>query len=331
MTEPILAMQGIEMAFGRREDWIDRAGRALRGGQPRPLVHALNGVDLTVRRGEIFGIAGESGCGKSTLGRIMVGLLKPSGGTVSFNGEPVTRGNRPRHLALQMIFQDSGSALNPRMRVRDLVGEGPLVHGRIKRRELADFVAHHLELVGLSADAMQRFPHQFSGGQRQRINIARALALGPKLLVCDESIAALDVSIQSQILNLFLDLKDRLNLTYVFISHDLGVIRHITDRVAVMYLGRIVEEGASAEVFERPRHPYTRVLLENVPHIEKRHQSFSPAKGEVPSPMAMPPGCAFHPRCAHALASCRQAIPPLLGSPGGHRHACPVVEAGLVR
>jgi len=329
-AETLLSLRNIHMRFGKREDWIDRLGRRLRGGLPRPIVHALNGVDLDIRKGEIFGIAGESGCGKSTLGRLMVGLGRPSEGEVLYGGTPVNRHGRPVHLDLQMIFQDSGAALNPRMRVKDLIGEGPLVHGRIKRRQVSDFVAHQLELVGMPADAMVRFPHQFSGGQRQRINIARALALEPKMLVCDESIAALDVSIQSQILNLFLDLKQRLDLTYVFISHDLGVIRHIADRVAVMYLGKVVEEGTSADIFERTRHPYTRALIDNVPHLNRRHQSFAPVKGEVPSPLAIPPGCAFHTRCLRALPECRERVPALIGAPGQHRSACPVVERTLV-
>ena len=325
-AETILSVENVHMRFGRREDWIDRLGRRLRGGLPRPMVHALNGVDLKIRKGEIFGIAGESGCGKSTLGRLMVGLGAPTSGTIAFDGKPVSRRGRPLHLPLQMIFQDSGAALNPRMRVKDLIGEGPMVHGRIRRREMNDFVAHQLELVGMPADAMERFPHQFSGGQRQRINIARALALEPRMIVCDESIAALDVSIQSQILNLFLELKDKLDLTYVFISHDLGVIRHIADRVAVMYLGKVVEEGTSADIFERTRHPYTRALLDNLPHIGRRHQIFAPVKGEVPSPLAMPPGCAFHTRCPLVEPSCRQDVPALLGPAAGHRFACPIVE-----
>jgi len=319
----ILTLRDIHCVFGRREDWVDRTGRRFRGGQPRPAVKALNGVDMAVRRGEVFGIAGESGCGKSTLGRVMVGLQTPTAGEATYLGQPVCRHGRPAHLKLQMIFQDSGAALNPRLRVKDLIGEGPVIHRHIGRREMADFVAHQLEQVGMAADAMHRFPHQFSGGQRQRINIARALALEPDMIVCDEAIAALDVSIQSQIINLFLDLKDKLDLTYVFISHDLGVLRHIADRIAVMYLGRVVEEGETASVFDRPRHPYTQALIENVPSIVRRHQAFEPIVGEVPSPFAIPPGCAFHPRCPSGLPACREAVPELIGPPGGHRHACP--------
>lgn len=324
--ETLLQMDGIEHVFGRREDWVDKAIRRARGKRSEPArVRALNGVDLTLERGEVLGIAGESGCGKSTLGRAMVGLLNPSTGAVTYRGEPVMRGRRPRHLKLQMIFQDSGSVLNPRLKVKELIGEGPILHGFLARRDIEDFVAAQLETVGMAADAMHRYPHQFSGGQRQRINIARALALQPETLVCDESVAALDVSIQAQILNLFMDLKDKFGLTYVFISHDLGVLRHISDRIMVMYLGRVVEEGPAAEVFANPRHPYTRALLHNAPRLSRRNQVFEAVPGEVPSPLNMPSGCAFHPRCALRRPECSLAVPELEGT-GIHRHACPVVE-----
>ncbi|MET3925730.1 ABC transporter ATP-binding protein [Devosia sp. 2618] len=324
--ETLLEMQGIQHIFGRHEDWVDKGVRLLRGKRKPPArVRALNGVDLSLRRGEVLGIAGESGCGKSTLGRAMVGLMRPSNGTVTYRGEPVMRSRRPRHLKLQMIFQDSGSVLNPRLQVKDLIGEGPLLHGLVSRRELKDFVAAQLETVGMPADAMSRYPHQFSGGQRQRINIARVLALQPETIVCDESVAALDVSIQAQILNLFMDLKDKFGLTYAFISHDLGVLRHISDRIMVMYLGRVVEEGPAAEVFANPRHPYTRALLENAPKLSRRNQVFLPVPGEVPSPLNMPSGCAFHTRCGMHRPECAGRVPSLIGAPGTHRHACPVV------
>ena len=325
--ETLLEMRGIEHVFGRREDWVDKGVRLIRGKRTAPArVRALNGVDLTLRQGEVLGIAGESGCGKSTLGRAMVGLMHPTGGSVTYRGQPVMRGRRPRHLKLQMIFQDSGSVLNPRLRVKELIGEGPILHGLLARRDLEDFVADQLETVGMAPDVMNRYPHQFSGGQRQRINIARVLALQPETIVCDESVAALDVSIQAQILNLFMDLKDRFGLTYAFISHDLGVLRHISDRIMVMYLGRVVEEGPAAEVFANPRHPYTRALLENAPRLSRRNQTFQAVPGEVPSPLNMPSGCAFHTRCALRRPECSLSVPNLMGT-GAHRHACPIVEA----
>jgi peptide/nickel transport system ATP-binding protein len=324
---PLLVAADVHHQFGRREDWFDRIGRRLRHHRQPTVVKALNGVDVSIQRGEIFGIAGESGCGKSTLGRILVGLLAPSRGTVSFNGRPVARKGRPVDLRLQMIFQDAGAALNPRLTVRDLIGEGPVLHRMVPRRQLRDFVASQLEQVGLTPDVMDRYPHQFSVGQRQRINIARALALQPEMIVCDESIAALDVSIQAQIINLFLDLKDKLGLTYVFISHDLGVLRYIADRIAVMYLGRVVEQGAASSIFEQPRHPYTRVLLDNVPRLDRRRQLFSPAAGEVPSPINLPAGCAFHTRCPMVEPGCLTGPAPELRPAAGHRFACPVVAA----
>ncbi|MFK4825968.1 ABC transporter ATP-binding protein [Paenochrobactrum sp. BZR 588] len=323
-SETILEVQSLCHQFGRKEDWIDKIGAKLRKSGPRPVVRAINGVDIHVRKGEIFGIAGESGCGKSTLGRIMAGLIKPTEGQIAYHGKPVMRGDKPANLKLQMIFQDSGAALNPRMQVKDLIGEGPLLHGLVKKRELKDFIVNQLEIVGLNADAMTRYPHQFSGGQRQRINIARALALQPDMIICDESIAALDVSIQAQIINLFLDLKDKLDLTYVFISHDLGVLKHIADRLAVMYLGRVVEQGNAAEIFANPRHPYTQVLLDNVLTLDRRDQQFEPVEGEVPSPLNLPSGCTFHTRCTHAVPACAQTIPPLTGQEE-HQFACPVM------
>lgn len=327
MSAPdLLRVSDLHQRFGGHEDLIARTVRRLRGAAPRRAVHALNGIDISLKEGEILGIAGESGCGKSTLGRAMVGLETPTSGQITYRGQPVARGGKPVNLKLQMIFQDTGGALNPRIRVRDLIGEAPRLKGSVSRGDLSDFVAECLATVGLPADTMSRYPHQMSGGQRQRVNIARALALDPDTIICDESIAALDVSVQAQILNLFLDLKDRLGLTYAFISHDLGVLRLISDRIAVMYLGRIVEIGPAAEVFAAPRHPYTQSLLANVPTLARRKSRFARVKGEVPSPLDMPSGCAFHDRCPLAQPSCAARVPDLIGPENGHRHACPVVE-----
>lgn len=324
-NSPIVSVEAVSKRFGKKEDWIGRAARKISGGEKPGVVNALNGVSIQVKKGEIFGIAGESGCGKSTLGRLMAGLSTPSDGVVLYKGQPVIEHGKPRNLKLQMIFQDSGSALNPRMTVLDLIGEGPVLHGLVPRKQVKDFVVEQLELVGLNSDALARFPHQFSGGQRQRVNIARALALQPDTLICDESIAALDVSIQAQILNLFMDLKDKLDLTYVFISHDLSVLKHICDRIAVMYLGRVVETGDASQVFGAPKHPYTQVLIDNVPELDRRGQIFQPAVGEVPSPINIPSGCAFHTRCVLQQGSCKLSVPSLIG-PDEHQFACPVVR-----
>ena len=225
-------------------------------------------------------------------------------------------------LGTQMIFQDPSSSLNPRMRVRDIVGEAPRAHGMAKGREVADLVDHYLGLAGIDPSVKNRFPHQFSGGQRQRVGIARALAVNPDLLVCDESVAALDVSIQAQILNLFLDLREQLGLTYLFISHDLSVVKHISDRVAVMYLGRLVEEAATSEIFENPQHPYTQALLAEIPELVPKRRSYGAIKGEIPSPLNPPSGCHFHPRCPFAMKRCREEVPQLREVAAGHRSAC---------
>jgi peptide/nickel transport system ATP-binding protein len=210
-----------------------------------------------------------------------------------------------------MVFQDPFASLNPRLRIVDIVGEAPVVHGMVARGERDAYVAQTLERVGMDASLMRRFPHQFSGGQRSRIGIARALAVNPRFLVCDEAVAALDVSIQAQVLNLFIRLREELQLTYLFISHDLGVIRHVSDRVVVMYLGRVVESAPTAEIYARPNHPYTAALIEEVPRIDARHRKYVPIRGEIPSALAPPPGCHFHPRCPHAFERCRNEVPAL--------------------
>ena len=271
----------------------------------------------------MVGIVGESGCGKSTLARIVTGLLPPSSGEVRYRGASVSgaAGDPARLLELQMVFQDPLASLNPRLRVRDILAEAPLVHGRCPAGGQREFVAALLASVGLEPASAERFPHQFSGGQRQRIGIARALAMQPRLLVCDEPVAALDVSVQAQVLNLFMRLREEHRLTYLFISHDLGVVRHLSDRVVILYLGRVVEEGPAAEIFARARHPYTRALLDAAPRLEAGGR-FQPVQGEIPSPLAPPPGCHFHPRCPFATDRCRSEAPRLRELAPGHRSAC---------
>jgi peptide/nickel transport system ATP-binding protein len=279
------------------------------------VVHAVDGVSLNIANGEVVGLVGESGCGKSTLGRIVAGVHAPSNGTVRFRGRDISTltGAEATDVALkvQMIFQDPMSSLNPRMRVQDIIGEAPVVHGVVKRAEMADYVEETMNRVGLDPSYARRYPHQFSGGQRQRIGIARALAVQPEFLVCDESVAALDVSIQAQVLNLFMNLREELDLTYLFISHDLGVVEHLSDRVVIMYLGRIVEIAQTDALFAEPNHPYTKALLAEVPRLETRRRRFEPVKGEIPSPIDPPSGCHFHPRCPHATERCRVERPVL--------------------
>ncbi len=330
----IIELRHVSKRFEKKIDGAARLIRRIRGSvgalAPHPVVRAVDDVNLSIRRGEVLGLVGESGCGKSTLGRMVAGIMPPSDGQVLFNGRDRAglAGNEARQarLKVQMIFQDPYACLNPRLRVSEIVGEAPRVHGLIPPRSAGggreDYLDAQLKRAGIDPAYKRRYPHQFSGGQRQRIGIARALAVQPEFLVCDEAVAALDVSIQAQILNLFMDLRRELNLTYLFISHDLGVVEHLSDRVAIMYLGRVVEQAGTAEVFDRPNHPYTQALLAEVPRLDARSRRFNAIKGEIPSPLAPPSGCHFHPRCPHAFARCSTEVPPLKEIAPGHLSAC---------
>ena len=289
-------------------------------------IKAVDGVSLALAPRETLGLVGESGCGKTTLARTVADLERAQGGEIRFKNEDLLHADAARRRALrrsiQMVFQDPYASLNPRLRVVDIVGEAPVVHGIVSRRQQVEYVGLQLNRVGLDPTLMRRFPHQFSGGQRARIGIARALAVKPEFLVCDESVAALDVSIQAQVLNLFVELKRALSLTYLFISHDLGVVRHLSDRVVVMYLGRVVESGPAQELFREPAHPYTRALLAEVGRVEARKRAFAPVRGEIPSPLTPPAGCHFHPRCPHVMPRCRESAPALVPIAPGRSSAC---------
>ena len=316
---PLIELRQVSKQFGQAPGGLlQRLGLS----QPRPLTRAVDNVDLRIARGEVVGLVGESGCGKSTLGRMVAGLLPASSGSVNVEGQPYESLSAGARLKVQMIFQDPYASLNPRLRVDRIVGEGALRQGLTSSRDFDDYVSAQLRRAGLSPELRQRYPHQFSGGQRQRIGIARALAVQPELLVCDESVAALDVSIQAQILNLFMDLREQLGLTYLFISHDLGVVEHLCDRVVVMYLGRVVESATVDELFSRANHPYTQALLAQIPRFELRRSQYQAIRGEMPSPLNPPSGCHFHPRCPHASQRCREQAPTLREVSPGHHSAC---------
>ena len=326
---PLVEVAGLKRYFDVSPPFLNRAIE----GTGRRIVRAVDGVGFSIARGETFALVGESGCGKSTVARTVVGLHAPTAGTIRYDGKEIAaRDAGPEVAALrrrmQMIFQDPYASLNPRWRVRDIVGE-PIRHNRLlaDRAAVAERVAELLLRVGLSPVDGEKYPHEFSGGQRQRISIARALAGEPEFVVCDEPTSALDVSVQAQILNLMKELQRALGLTYLFISHDLAVVYYISSRVAVMYLGRICELAETATLFDRPRHPYTRLLLDTIPDLEMGGRDRAPVAGEVPSPIDPPSGCAFHPRCPHADARCRSERPELKPV-DGTSVACHAIEEG---
>jgi oligopeptide/dipeptide ABC transporter ATP-binding protein len=314
---PLLSVRNLRKVFRRRG----------RGFLAPPIeVRAVDGVSFDIARGETLGLVGESGCGKTTTGRAVVRLIEPTSGVILFDGVDVStlsgKPLRDMRRNLQIVFQDPMSSLNPRMTAGELIGEPLVVHGVGTRDERRERLFRLLDLVGLARHHAARFPHEFSGGQRQRIGIARALALSPRFLVLDEAVSALDVSIQAQILNLLQDLRSELSLTYLFISHDLGVIRHICDRVAVMYLGEIVEIADRHSLFATPRHPYTQALMASIPHVGEGKRQFRTVSGDVPSPSNPPPGCRFSTRCPHVMDICRTMRPPLAAVAPGHEAAC---------
>ena len=326
MTGTIIELREDSKSFAKRLDLAEKLANRLGADIREQTVHAVDRVSLSIHEGEVVGLVGESGCGKSTLGRIIAGLLEVTAGSVLYRG--VDRANLERERAreaaikIQLIFQDPFSSLNPRMRIGDIIGEAPEFHGLVPAGTLDDYIDDLMTRVGLDPAYKRRFPHQFSGGQRQRIGIARALAVNPEFLVCDEAVAALDVSIQAQILNLFMQLRADLGLTCLFISHDLGVVEHLSDRVAIMYLGRIVESAPTEALFATPSHPYTQALLNEVPRIDVRRREYEPIRGEIPSPMDPPSGCHFHPRCPYSMTRCELESPEIREIEPGHFSAC---------
>jgi peptide/nickel transport system ATP-binding protein len=314
---PLLSVRGLVKHFGRKHGLLARSAA---------MVRAVDGVDFNVAKGETLGIVGESGCGKSTTARLVMQIIKPDAGDILFDGEAV--GSLALSLSgfrkqLQMIFQDSYASLNPRLTVEDTVAFGPRVHGLSRKAAIAR--AHDLlHRVGLEPSRFAgRYPHEISGGQRQRVNIARGLALEPRLLILDEAVSALDKSVEAQVLNLLLDLKDELGLTYIFISHDLNVVRFMSDRVMVMYLGKVAEVGPSESIFRRPQHPYTSALLASMPSMDPDNRTQEvPISGDPPNPINPPPGCRFHTRCKRAATICFKREPELHDSGGGHLAAC---------
>ena len=326
-NEVLLDVRHASKTFDVSPPWLTR----LLAREPRQLLHAVDDVTFDIRRGDTLGLVGESGCGKSTVARLIVGLYRLSSGSITYAGNDIralATGDASPELRrkLQMIFQDPYASLNPRWRVADIIAEPiraqRLTHGRAVGARVDELLGK----VGLAAADGRKYPHQFSGGQRQRISIARALASEPEFLVCDEPTSALDVSVQAQVLNLMRDLQRALGLTYLFISHNLAVVHHVADRVGVMYLGRIVELADKAALFAHPQHPYTRMLLDAIPDLAMSGKARTPVAGEVPNPLAPPPGCTFHPRCPYANERCRREVPALLPARSGSVVACHGIE-----
>jgi peptide/nickel transport system ATP-binding protein len=330
-SAPLVDVRDLTRVFDVSKPWLNRVV----GGEARAYLKAVTGVSFTIGRRETLALVGESGSGKSTLARMIVGLLEPTAGRVTIGGidmwAPIQRRERQRlRRRLQMIFQDPYASLNPRWRVERIIADPIRAFGLAKgRAEVSGRVAELLRLVGLDPADGLKYPHEFSGGQRQRICIARALSSDPEFLVCDEPTSALDVSVQAQILNLMRDLQDRLGLSYLFISHNLAVVRHMASRIGVMYLGRIVELAPAAELFASPRHPYTRMLIDALPDLAMRGRARKPIEGEIPDPVQPPAGCAFHPRCPHAFAPCKLDVPELVAQ-DGRLTACHAVAAGRI-
>ncbi|AKJ31463.1 ABC transporter ATP-binding protein [Caldimonas brevitalea] len=331
VASTLVQVDNLAKIFDVSAPWLNRVVER----KPRQFVHAVDGVSFAIERGKTLALVGESGCGKSTVARLLVGLYQPSRGQVRFDGQTTAEAlaspnGRDLRRRMQMIFQDPYASLNPRWKVEAIVAEPLVEHGLLQgAAAVKQRVGELLESVGLAAADMQKFPHQFSGGQRQRISIARALATQPEFLVCDEPTSALDVSVQAQVLNIMKDLQRQRGLTYLFISHNLAVVHHVADEVGVMYLGRLVELAPKRELFDRPQHPYTRMLLDAIPDIRMTGRSRTPVHGEVPNPLNPPSGCAFHPRCPHANERCVQQRPELLQI-RGVKVACHAVEEGRI-